>query len=135
MDELMMISVFSEKVRCVFVHPIIVLRYCVFQLPLTDAFFIHTTCCFCLFVFSKEIKLLRFRFREIDEEKREWVVPEALIKFPEIALNPLRDRVLSCFDVNKDGKIDFKEFISVMSVFSADGPRHGVVAIKNKQTK
>lgn len=71
---------------------------------------------------------MRFRFREIDEEKKEWVVPEALTKFPEIALNPLRDRVLSCFDVNKDGKIDFKEFISVMSVFSADGPRYGAAA-------
>eukprot|EP00003_Mantamonas_plastica_P031392 TRINITY_DN813_c0_g2_i2.p1 TRINITY_DN813_c0_g2~~TRINITY_DN813_c0_g2_i2.p1 ORF type:complete len:121 (+),score=48.80 TRINITY_DN813_c0_g2_i2:764-1126(+) len=38
-------------------------------------------------------------------------------------MNPLLTRVMAIFDVDGDGDIDFKEFISSLSVFSVNGEK------------
>lgn len=42
---------------------------------------------------------------------------------PELAVNPLVKRVISIFDENGDGSVNFKEFISALSVFNAQGDK------------
>jgi serine/threonine-protein phosphatase 2B regulatory subunit len=44
---------------------------------------------------------------------------------PELAVNPLLERVISIFDENKDNEIEFKEFIGALSVFSDKGNTEG----------
>eukprot|EP01130_Rhizamoeba_saxonica_P014762 TRINITY_DN647_c0_g1_i2.p2 TRINITY_DN647_c0_g1~~TRINITY_DN647_c0_g1_i2.p2 ORF type:complete len:133 (+),score=36.63 TRINITY_DN647_c0_g1_i2:385-783(+) len=43
------------------------------------------------------------------------------MQIPELAMNPLLERVLQIFDENKDNEIEFKEFINSLSVFSGTG--------------
>lgn len=40
---------------------------------------------------------------------------------PELAMNPLVERVIAIFDTNKDESINFKEFIQALAIFSVDG--------------
>lgn len=44
---------------------------------------------------------------------------------PELAGNPLLERVIAIFDKNKDDEIEFKEFISALSTFSEKGNKEG----------
>jgi len=38
---------------------------------------------------------------------------------PDLEHNPLVRRVISTFDADKNGEVDFKEFIGALSVFAA----------------
>lgn len=44
---------------------------------------------------------------------------------PELANNPLLERVIAIFDKNKDDQIEFKEFIAALSTFSDKGNKEG----------
>jgi serine/threonine-protein phosphatase 2B regulatory subunit len=45
------------------------------------------------------------------------------LEIPAIAINPLRERLAACFDFDANREIDFKNFVSALSVFSQHGSR------------
>eukprot|EP01126_Amoeba_proteus_P017782 TRINITY_DN1872_c0_g1_i10.p1 TRINITY_DN1872_c0_g1~~TRINITY_DN1872_c0_g1_i10.p1 ORF type:complete len:131 (+),score=44.63 TRINITY_DN1872_c0_g1_i10:356-748(+) len=47
------------------------------------------------------------------------------MSIPELAVNPLLERVIQIFDENKDNEIQFSEFIKALSVFSDKGNKEG----------
>lgn len=47
------------------------------------------------------------------------------MSIPELAVNPLLERVVAIFDTNKDNQVEFKEFISGLSIFSDKGNKEG----------
>jgi Ca2+-binding EF-hand superfamily protein len=50
---------------------------------------------------------------------------DEFLSVPELAGNPLLERVIAIFDKNKDDEIEFKEFISALSTFSEKGNKEG----------
>jgi serine/threonine-protein phosphatase 2B regulatory subunit len=53
----------------------------------------------------------------LDYDKSGQVSSDEFLRIPEIAANPLRHRIISVFDENKDDEVDFSEFISALSIF------------------
>eukprot|EP01126_Amoeba_proteus_P015499 TRINITY_DN169_c0_g2_i11.p1 TRINITY_DN169_c0_g2~~TRINITY_DN169_c0_g2_i11.p1 ORF type:complete len:131 (+),score=44.00 TRINITY_DN169_c0_g2_i11:301-693(+) len=47
------------------------------------------------------------------------------MSIPELAVNPLLERVIQIFDENKDNEIQFSEFIKALSIFSDKGNKEG----------
>eukprot|EP00300_Choanocystis_sp_HF-7_P013954 c18516_g1_i1.p1 GENE.c18516_g1_i1~~c18516_g1_i1.p1 ORF type:complete len:178 (-),score=51.74 c18516_g1_i1:36-569(-) len=72
---------------------------------------------------DEEIKRLYRRFRKLDKDLTGTITKDDFLGLPELAMNPLVDRVVAIFDVNHDESINFKEFITALSVFSAQGSR------------
>eukprot|EP00357_Protocruzia_adherens_P028839 CAMPEP_0115008558 /NCGR_PEP_ID=MMETSP0216-20121206/22007_1 /TAXON_ID=223996 /ORGANISM="Protocruzia adherens, Strain Boccale" /LENGTH=163 /DNA_ID=CAMNT_0002376035 /DNA_START=173 /DNA_END=661 /DNA_ORIENTATION=+ len=70
---------------------------------------------------QKELKHLQKRFKKLDKDRSGLLEPEEFFDLPELAQNPLVKRVISVFDVNKDGKISFIEFVSGLSALSSQG--------------
>ena len=64
-----------------------------------------------------ELKLI-FDLYDLDSDGE--LTPEEFVGIPEIAMNPLRSRILHCC-TEFGPTIDFKEFITFMSVFSEEG--------------
>lgn len=69
----------------------------------------------------KEIKRLYKRFKKLDKDGSGTITSDEFMMIPELAVNPLVKRVISIFDANKDDSVNFKEFISALSVFSNRG--------------
>jgi serine/threonine-protein phosphatase 2B regulatory subunit len=72
---------------------------------------------------SKEIKRLYKRFKKLDRDGSGTITSDEFLMIPELAVNPLRQRVIAIFDTDKDESVNFKEFISALSVFSAKGEK------------
>lgn len=53
---------------------------------------------------------------EIDSDSSGDLDPKEIFNVPELNQNPLVQRVIAVFDINKDGKISFKEFLSGKSL-------------------
>ena len=70
-------------------------------------------------VTSKEITKLYKRFRRLDRDGSGTIDRGDLLRIPELAMNPLVDRIISIFHTKEDEELNFKEFIDVLSVFSA----------------
>eukprot|EP00761_Pharyngomonas_kirbyi_P013531 gb/GECH01013560.1/.p1 GENE.gb/GECH01013560.1/~~gb/GECH01013560.1/.p1 ORF type:complete len:178 (+),score=46.99 gb/GECH01013560.1/:1-534(+) len=70
---------------------------------------------------SKEIKRLYKRFKKLDKDGSGTITSDEFMMIPELAVNPLVKRVISIFDANRDDSVNFKEFISALSVFSVRG--------------
>jgi len=51
-------------------------------------------------------------------------------KLTSSTVNPLLERVISIFDTNKDNEVEFKEFISALSIFSDKGNKEGKLKCK-----
>ncbi|KAL9644482.1 hypothetical protein ABK040_009348 [Willaertia magna] len=71
----------------------------------------------------KEIKKLYKRFKKLDKDGNGNITKDEFLMIPELAVNPLVKRVISIFDANGDGSVNFKEFISALSVFNALGDK------------
>jgi len=69
-----------------------------------------------------ELRILRARFLGLTDGK-EWMPKANLARLPEIEDNPLRDRLIACFEADSDGYIDFREFVVALSNLSPSGPR------------
>lgn len=61
---------------------------------------------------QKEIQKLYARFKQIDSDGSGDLDPKEIFNVPELSQNPLVQRVISIFDINKDGKISFSEFLT-----------------------
>jgi Ca2+-binding EF-hand superfamily protein len=76
-------------------------------------------------VTEKELKRLHRRFKKLDKDGSGTLTIDEFTSIPELAVNPLLERVISIFDENKDNEIEFKEFIGALSVFSDKGNKEG----------
>lgn len=76
-----------------------------------------------MLVSPKEIKRLYKRFKKLDKDGDGTISKEEFLMIPELAVNPLVKRVISIFDQNGDDSVNFKEFISALSVFSTRGEK------------
>ncbi|KAI3388688.1 hypothetical protein SNEBB_001401 [Seison nebaliae] len=71
----------------------------------------------------EEIKRLGKRFRRIDLDGNGSLSATEFKSIPELDQNPLVQRVIDIFDTDKDGEVDFKEFIQGISLFSVKGEK------------
>mmetsp|Transcript_8543 Transcript_8543/g.11534 ORF Transcript_8543/g.11534 Transcript_8543/m.11534 type:complete len:184 (-) Transcript_8543:47-598(-) len=72
-----------------------------------------------------ELKRLYRRFKKLDTDGSGTLTTDEFLSVPELAGNPLLERVIAIFDKNKDDEIEFKEFISALSTFSEKGNKEG----------
>jgi len=70
---------------------------------------------------EKELHRIYRRFQKLDTDKSGTISTEEFLSIPELALNPLLERVISIFDTNKDEEIQFSEFLAGLSIFTAKG--------------
>ncbi|TPX32581.1 hypothetical protein SmJEL517_g04313 [Synchytrium microbalum] len=72
---------------------------------------------------AEEIQRLYKRFLKLDKDGSGAIDKEEFLQIPQIASNPLAQRMIAIFDGDGSGSVDFKEFISGLSAFSAKGNR------------
>jgi serine/threonine-protein phosphatase 2B regulatory subunit len=65
-----------------------------------------------------ELKKLFKRFKKLDTDKSGTLSVQEFLAIPELEHNPLVRRVVSTFDSDKNGEVDFEEFITALSVFA-----------------
>ena len=70
---------------------------------------------------QEELLMLEQRFRRLDRDGSGMLEPNEFFDIPELAQNPLVQRVISVFDKNKDGNISFYEFVTGISKLSEAG--------------
>ena len=58
-------------------------------------------------VTEKELQRIYRRFQKLDTDQSGTISTEEFLRIPELALNPLLDRVINIFDTNKDEEIQF----------------------------
>jgi len=73
---------------------------------------------------EKEIKRLGKRFRKLDKDGSGTLSVSEFMQLSELQQNPLVERVIAIFDTDGDGEIDFREFISGISMFAGDADRN-----------
>jgi len=61
--------------------------------------------------------------KKLDKDKSGGLSPDEFMEIPELKMNPLVERVIDIFDVNKDNVISFEEFITGVSVFCVQGAK------------
>ena len=66
----------------------------------------------------QEIKKLYKRFITLDKENKSFITLLEFMSIPELVMNPLANRILKVFDKNSRSELNFREFISNLSVFS-----------------
>ena len=69
----------------------------------------------------QEILQLHEQFQSLDLNKNNRVEIEELQQLADLEDNPLVSRVFEIFDKDKNGSIDFVEFLTVLSIFSNQG--------------
>ena len=77
----------------------------------------------CIIVDSEEIDRLRKRFMKLDKDSSGTISKEEFLSIPGIGSNPLGSRMIEIFDKDNSGDIDFKEFITGLSIFSTRGQK------------
>jgi len=66
-----------------------------------------------------EIARLFKRFKKLDVDNSGSLSTEEFLAIPELEHNPLVRRVVDTFDSNKNGDVDFQEFVKALTIFSA----------------
>ena len=74
-------------------------------------------------VTAEEITRLYKRFIKLDKDGSGTLEKEEFLALPQISANPLAHRLLAVFDNDGSGDVDFKEFITGLSTFSAKGKK------------
>ena len=67
-----------------------------------------------------QILKLHRRFKKLDKDGNGEISREEFHSIPQLAANPLLDRVLTVFDTNGDKSVDFREFVRALAIFSND---------------
>jgi len=67
-----------------------------------------------------QILKLHKRFKKLDKDGNGEISNEEFHAIPQLAANPLLDRVLAVFDTNGDKNVDFQEFVRALAIFSGD---------------
>jgi len=71
------------------------------------------------YIFTKEeLRVLYDNFAELDTEGCGLIEAEDFTYIPGLENNPIVNRVISVFDINKDGKISFYEFVMGLSALA-----------------
>jgi len=65
-----------------------------------------------------ELKRLFKRFKKLDTDKSGSLSASEFMAIPELEHNPMVKRVVATFDTDKSGEVDFREFITSLSVFT-----------------
>ena len=71
----------------------------------------------------KEIKRIRRKFLEFTDGEGDKIHKDEFLDIPTISINPLKHRLLVCFEFNKQGLLSWKEFIAHLAIFSYHGRR------------
>ncbi len=69
-------------------------------------------------VTQEELVRLFRKFRKLDTDKSGSLSAEEFMAIPELEHNPLVRRVVSTFDANRSGEVDFIEFIQALTIFA-----------------
>ncbi|KAI8825595.1 uncharacterized protein EV422DRAFT_513460 [Fimicolochytrium jonesii] len=72
---------------------------------------------------AEEIQRLYKRFAKLDKNGSGTLTKEEFLALPQVAANPLAQRLLAVFDRDGNGDVNFKEFILGLSAFSTKGNR------------
>eukprot|EP01089_Gocevia_fonbrunei_P007220 TRINITY_DN18298_c0_g1_i1.p1 TRINITY_DN18298_c0_g1~~TRINITY_DN18298_c0_g1_i1.p1 ORF type:complete len:178 (+),score=40.96 TRINITY_DN18298_c0_g1_i1:13-546(+) len=64
-----------------------------------------------------EIQRLHRHFAKLDADGSGTLTTDEFLSIPELAVNPLLERIISVFDTNKDNEIQFSEFIHALATF------------------
>ncbi|KAL1922409.1 uncharacterized protein VTP21DRAFT_9948 [Calcarisporiella thermophila] len=70
---------------------------------------------------AEEIQRLYRRFMKLDKDGSGTIDKDEFLSIPQVANNPLASRMIDIFDEDGGGDVDFKEFITGLSIFSAKG--------------
>lgn len=68
-----------------------------------------------------EVERLRKRFMKLDKDNSGTIEREEFLSLPQVSSNPLAPRMISIFDEDGGGDVDFQEFVSGLSAFSSKG--------------
>ncbi|KAI9225955.1 MAG: hypothetical protein DHS80DRAFT_28032 [Piptocephalis tieghemiana] len=72
---------------------------------------------------EEEVLRLFKRFQKLDKDGSGTIPKDEFLSLQQIAHNPLAQRLLSIFDEDGDGNVDFSEFIKGLSAFSANSDK------------
>ncbi|RKO96585.1 hypothetical protein CXG81DRAFT_15006 [Caulochytrium protostelioides] len=72
---------------------------------------------------AEEVHRLYKRFQKLDKDGSGSLDREELLQLPQVASNPLAHRLVEVLDADGSGVVDFKEFITGLSAFSARGAK------------
>jgi len=70
-----------------------------------------------------QVDRLYRRFREIDKDNSATITPDEFFQIPELSLNPLAPRIIEVFNEDGQNELDFKQFVTSLSVFARDVKR------------
>jgi len=70
---------------------------------------------------SKEVQALFARFKKLDRSGAGVISRDNLLKIPELAMNPLVDRIVDCFEADDEGNVTFTAFLQCLSHLSTSG--------------
>eukprot|EP01119_Soliformovum_irregulare_P025081 TRINITY_DN917_c0_g1_i1.p1 TRINITY_DN917_c0_g1~~TRINITY_DN917_c0_g1_i1.p1 ORF type:complete len:192 (+),score=36.20 TRINITY_DN917_c0_g1_i1:423-998(+) len=70
---------------------------------------------------EKELRRIYRRFKKLDADQSGAISIDEFLTIPELAANPLLERVVSNFDKNKDNEIQFTELVTGLSTFLTKG--------------
>jgi len=81
---------------------------------------------------NEEIQKLFKRFKSLDKDHTGGLNVEKFLAIPNLEHNPLVRRVVATFDDDKNGIIDFTEFIKNLSIFASSKSSEGKEEEKTK---
>ena len=80
---------------------------------------------------ADQLKRLYKRFKSIDRDDSGTISHDEFVAIPELAINPLCDRIVSVLDSEKTDEVNFKQFIQSLAVFSRKADRDEKIKCKH----